>query len=62
MPGTLFQTSGLEFADFDEMIRSDAAPSRIAAEYDVGDHQHPNVAGENRLAHAMADAIARLRL
>jgi hypothetical protein len=56
------RTSGLEVADFDETIRSDAAPSRIAAQYDVGDHQHPNVTGENRLARAMAEAIARLPL
>lgn len=52
--------SGLEFADFDETIRSAAAPARIAAEYDAGDHQHPNVTGENRLARAMVEAIARL--
>jgi lysophospholipase L1-like esterase len=56
------RTSGLEFADFDETIRSAAAPARIAAEYDAGDHQHPNVTGENRLAQAMAGAIARLPL
>jgi lysophospholipase L1-like esterase len=56
------RASGLEFVDFDEVIRSDAAPARIAAEYDVGDHQHPNVTGENRLAQAMAEAIARLQL
>ena len=56
------RTSGLELADFDEVIRSDETPSRIAAEYDVGDHQHPNVTGENRLAQAMAEAIARLQL
>jgi lysophospholipase L1-like esterase len=53
------RASGLNVADFDETIRADATPSRIAAEYDVGDHQHPNVTGENRLAQAMADAIAR---
>jgi lysophospholipase L1-like esterase len=40
----------------------EAAPSRIGAQYDVGDHQHPNVTGENRLAQAMAEAIARLPL
>lgn len=56
------RASGIEFADFDEVLRSDAAPSRIAAEYDVGDHQHPNVTGENRLAEAMAGAIGRLVL
>jgi lysophospholipase L1-like esterase len=56
------RASGLEFADFDETIRSGAAPSRIAPEYDVGDHQHPNVTGENRLAQAMAEAIERLQI
>jgi lysophospholipase L1-like esterase len=56
------RASGLEFADFDEVIRSDQTPSRIAAEYDAGDHQHPNVTGENRLAQAMAEAIGRLQL
>jgi lysophospholipase L1-like esterase len=55
------RTSGLEVVDFDEVIRSEAAPWRMAAEYDVGDHQHPNVTGENRLAHAMVEAIARLQ-
>ena len=56
------RASGLEFADFDEAIRSAAPPTRIAAEYDAGDHQHPNVTGENRLAQAMAEAIARWQL
>lgn len=54
------RTSGLAFADFDKTIRSDATPWRIAAEYDAGDHQHPNVTGENRLAEAMAETIAHL--
>ncbi|MEA5367375.1 GDSL-type esterase/lipase family protein [Amycolatopsis sp., V23-08] len=53
------RTSGHEVADFDAAIRSTADPTRIAAEYDVGDHQHPNVTGENRLARAMAEAITR---
>jgi lysophospholipase L1-like esterase len=56
------RTSGLEFVDFDEAIRSDSAPSRLAPAYDVGDHQHPNVAGETRLAHAMVEAVARLQV
>ena len=56
------QASGLEFADFDEVIRSAAPPTRIAAEYNAGDHQHPNVTGGNRLAQAMAEAIARWQL
>lgn len=56
------RTSGLEIADFDQAIRSAADPARIAAEYDVGDHQHPNVTGQNRLAHTMTDAVAQLQL
>jgi hypothetical protein len=39
-----------------------SAPSRLAPAYDVGDHQHPNVAGEKRLAHAMVEAVNRLDL
>ncbi len=56
------RTSGLEFIDFDEAIRSDSVPSRLEPAYDVGDHQHPNVAGETRLAHAMVEAVVRLQL
>ena len=54
------RTSGLGVVDFDAVIRSDAAASRIAAKYDVGDGQHPNITGQNQLAQAMANAIARL--
>jgi lysophospholipase L1-like esterase len=56
------RTSGLEFVDFDEAIRSESAPSRLEPAYDVGDHQHPNVAGETRLAQAMVEAVARLQI
>jgi lysophospholipase L1-like esterase len=51
------RTSGLPFADFDQVIRSADAPSRLAAEYDAGDQAHPNVTGENRLARAMAECL-----
>jgi len=56
------RTSGIEFVDFDKAIRSDSAPSRLEPAYDVGDHLHPNVAGETRLALAMVGAVARLQL
>jgi lysophospholipase L1-like esterase len=39
--------------DFDAAVRDPAAPTRLRAEYDSGDHIHPNDAG-NR---AMAEAI-----
>ncbi|WP_328649415.1 GDSL-type esterase/lipase family protein [Amycolatopsis sp. NBC_00348] len=54
------RTSGHEYADFDAVLRSAADPARMAAEYDAGDHQHPNVTGENLLAGAMAEVIPRL--
>ncbi|WP_284739993.1 GDSL-type esterase/lipase family protein [Amycolatopsis sp. RTGN1] len=54
------RASGHEFADFDAVLRSAAVPSRMAAEYDAGDHQHPNVTGENLLARAMSETITRL--
>ena len=56
------RTSGFEFVDFDEAIRSESTPSRLAAEYDVGDHGHPNVTGENRLAQTVVEAIARVHM
>ena len=42
------QTSGIEFVDFDEAIRSESTPARLAVEYNVGNHQHPNVNGQKR--------------
>jgi lysophospholipase L1-like esterase len=51
------RSSGLACADFDLVIRSPDAPSRLAARYDAGDHAHPNVTGENRLARAMAECL-----
>lgn len=39
--------------DFDAVLRDPAAPSKLRAEFDFGDHIHPNDAGNQ----AMADAI-----
>lgn len=39
--------------DFDEVLRDPANPSRLRAEFDSGDHIHPNDAGNQ----AMADAV-----
>ena len=39
--------------DFDKVLRDPANPSRLLAEYDSGDHVHPNDLGYR----AMADAI-----
>jgi lysophospholipase L1-like esterase len=39
--------------DFDEALRDPANPSRLRAEYDSGDHIHPNDLGSQ----AMADAV-----
>ena len=39
--------------DFDEVLRDPANPSRLRAEFDFGDHIHPNDAGNQ----AMADAV-----
>lgn len=44
------RTSSPDGVDFDEFLRSESAPGRLATVYDVGDHQHPIVAGEQRLA------------
>ncbi len=41
-------------ADFDEAVRSRAAPERFAAALDSGDHLHPNDAGMAALADAVA--------
>lgn len=39
--------------DFDRVLRDPAAPSKLKAEFDSGDHIHPNDAGNQ----AMADAV-----
>jgi len=39
--------------DFDALTRDPASPKRLRAEFDAGDHVHPNDAGNQ----AMADAI-----
>jgi lysophospholipase L1-like esterase len=53
---TYLRTHRHEFdavVDFDKVLRDPAAPSKLKAEYDSGDHIHPNDAGNK----AMADAI-----
>jgi lysophospholipase L1-like esterase len=49
------RTSGAYDAviDFDEVLRDPAHPTRLAPDYDSGDHVHPNDRGYR----AMADAI-----
>ena len=39
--------------DFDAVVRGPDHPTRLRAEYDVGDHLHPNDAGHG----AMGDAV-----
>jgi lysophospholipase L1-like esterase len=39
--------------DFDAAVRDSDHPTRIRADYDVGDHLHPNDAGYR----AMGDAV-----
>jgi lysophospholipase L1-like esterase len=39
--------------DFDAVLRDSAAPSKLRAEFDSGDHIHPNDVGNQ----AMADAV-----
>ncbi len=56
------RTSGHEFADFDAAIRSETDPSRLNAEYAAPDNAHPSINGQKRLASAMVDTLARLRL
>lgn len=53
--------SGHDVADFDKAIRSSRTPSQIAPEYDVGDHQHPNITGQSRLAQTMVSAITTVQ-
>lgn len=46
-------------ADFDAALRDPAAPTRLAAAYDSGDHLHPSVAGYRRLADELPLAFFR---
>lgn len=39
--------------DFDKVIRDPAAPEKMLAAYDSGDHLHPNSAGYQAMAHAV---------
>jgi lysophospholipase L1-like esterase len=39
--------------DFDKILRDPADPTKIKAEFDPGDHIHPNDAGSNALAEAI---------
>ncbi|MBF4588288.1 GDSL-type esterase/lipase family protein [Curtobacterium sp. VKM Ac-2887] len=44
-------------ADFDKALRSSSDSSRLADEYDSGDHLHPNEDGERHLAATIAAAL-----
>ncbi|MBN8467182.1 hypothetical protein JYJ95_11690 [Corallococcus exiguus] len=55
------RTSAPNFVDFDQAVRSEAHPDRLAEEFDSGDHLHPNETGTQRLGRAMANEIARRR-
>lgn len=51
-----FLRSSREFAgvvDFDAVLRDPADPSRLRAEFDSGDHIHPNDAGNRAMANAV---------
>jgi lysophospholipase L1-like esterase len=39
--------------DFDKVIRDPAAPQKMLAAYDSGDHLHPNSAGYRAMANAV---------
>jgi lysophospholipase L1-like esterase len=39
--------------DFDELTRDPANPSHILAEFDSGDHLHPNDAGYEAMANSV---------
>ncbi|MFK3669436.1 GDSL-type esterase/lipase family protein [Leifsonia aquatica] len=48
-------------ADFDQAVRSETEPARLADAFDSGDHLHPNEAGEQRLAETIASVIGDRR-
>ena len=45
--------------DFDAALRDPAAPDRLRADYDSGDHLHPSAAGYRRMAHAVRRRLLR---
>jgi lysophospholipase L1-like esterase len=55
------RTSGMFDAviDFDAVIRDPAAPTKMKADYDSGDHLHPNDAGYKAMAEAVDPALFR---
>jgi lysophospholipase L1-like esterase len=47
--------------DFDAVARDRANPKHIKAEYDHGDHLHPNDAGYKAMAESIDLAVLRLK-
>jgi lysophospholipase L1-like esterase len=47
--------------DFDKAVRDPQDPSKLRAEYDVGDHLHLNPTGYRALADAVPAALLRWR-
>jgi lysophospholipase L1-like esterase len=45
--------------DFDSVIRDPASPSRMAPQYDSGDHLHPGPAGHSAMGNAVELALFR---
>jgi lysophospholipase L1-like esterase len=45
--------------DFDKATRDPAAPGKLRAAYDSGDHIHPNDAGNQAMAEAIDLALFR---
>lgn len=45
------------YVDFDAVVRDPAAPERIRADYDCGDHLHFNDAGYRALAHSIPPGV-----
>ena len=39
--------------DFDALMRDPARPTHLAAEFDLGDHLHPNDAGYRKMGEAV---------
>ena len=57
------RTSGAYDAviDFDEVLRDPTHPTRLAPEYDSGDHVHPNDRGYRAMAEAIDLRLFRLK-